>query len=153
METPGAFVTSEDPFQTEKWLFDSGASSHMTNKRSFLVNYREFQTPEKVGLGDGRTVDAIGIGNVHVDMTFKVSKPKKAIMYNVLHVPNLACNLFSVRAAAVKGNFVKFGRIRCWIKNEKGELCGMGSLSDRLYRLDCKPVPAEHVSVALEQGS
>ena len=39
------------------------------------------------------------------------------------------------------------------IKNEKGELCGMGSLSDRLYRLDCKPVSAEHVSVALEQGS
>ena len=29
----------------------------------------------------------------------------------------------------------------------------MGSLSDKLYRLDCKPLPAEHVSLALEQGS
>ena len=100
METPGAFAASEDPFQTEKWLVDSGASSHMMNERSFLVNYREFQTPEKVGLGDGRTVNAVGIGNVHVNMTFNVSKPKKAVMYNVLYVPKLACNLFSVRAAA-----------------------------------------------------
>ena len=149
METPGVFAASEDPFQTEKWLVDSGASSHMTNERNLLVNYREFQTPEKVGLGDGRTVNAVGIGNVHVNMTFKVSKPKKAVMYNVLYVPKLACNLFSVRAAAVKGNFVKFGCTRCWIKNEKGELCGMGSLSDKLYRLDCKPLPAEHVSLAL----
>ena len=153
VEAPGAFAPSDDPFQTEKWLVDSGASSHMTNERNLLVNYREFQTPEKVGLGDGRTVNAVGIGNVHVNMTFKVSKPKKAVMYNVLYVPKLACNLFSVRAAAVKGNFVKFGRTRCWIKNEKGELRGMGSLSDKLYRLDCKPLPVEHVSLALEQGS
>ena len=27
----------------------------------------------------------------------------------VLYVPRLACNLFSVRAAAAKGNTVKFG--------------------------------------------
>ena len=58
-----------------------------------------------------------------------------------------------MRAAAVKGNFAKFIRTRCWIKNEKGKLCGMGSLSDKLYRLDCKPLPAEHISLALEQGS
>ena len=36
-----------------KWLVDSGASSHMTSQKEFLVNYRKFNTPEKVGLGDG----------------------------------------------------------------------------------------------------
>ena len=59
-------------------------------------------------------------------MLFKVSNSKKAVMYDVLHVPKLACNLFSVRAA---GNTVKFNQVRCWIKGPKGSLQGMGSLA------------------------
>lgn len=31
-----------------------------------LAEYQEFETPEKVGLGDGYTVDALGIGNIHL---------------------------------------------------------------------------------------
>ena len=33
-------------------------------------------------------------------MLIKVSYPKKAVVHQVLYVPKLACNLFSVRAAA-----------------------------------------------------
>ena len=79
-----------------KWLVDSGASSHMTPQKEFLVDYREFDTPEKVGLGDGRIVEAVGVGNMRFNMLFKVSDSKRAVMYNVLYVPKLACNLFSV---------------------------------------------------------
>ena len=45
---------------------DSGASSHMTPQKEVLVNYRECSTPEKVGLGDGRVVEAVGVGSVHL---------------------------------------------------------------------------------------
>ena len=31
----------------------------------------------------------LGIGNIHVNLTFKVSKPKKAVMHNVLYVSKL----------------------------------------------------------------
>lgn len=134
-----------------KWLIDSGASSHMMLQREFLVNYRELDTPEKVALGDGRIVEAVGVGNVHLKMTFKVSSPKRAVMYDVLYVPKLACNLFSVRTAARKGNIVKFGRSRCWIRDQTGKLYGMGSLIDKLYQLDCEPRPTEYVSAASEQ--
>ena len=66
----------------------------------------------------------------------------------------LTCNLFSVRAAAAKGNVVKFGHSRCWIRDSNGKLCGMGSLVDKLYQLDCEPASTEQVSVAsAEQGS
>ena len=102
----------------------------MTCKRDLLKDYKEFEKPEKVCLGDGRTVEAIGVGNVHLNMQFKVSDPKRCVMYGVLYIPKLACNLFSVRAAASKGNVVKFGSTKCWIRNSKGNLCSMGSLQD-----------------------
>jgi hypothetical protein len=91
-------------------------------------------------------VNAIGVGDVHVKMEFRVSEPKYSVMYQVLHVPKLACNLFSVRAAAAKGNFVKFGQSRCWIRDSSGRLRGMGSLINKLYMLDCKATPSEQVS-------
>ena len=133
-----------------RWLVDSGASSHMTCRRELLTDYKEFENPEKVSLGDGRFVDAVGVGNVHLKMLFKVSEPKKSVMYEVLYVPKLACNLFSVRAAASKG---KFGKVRCWIRDSKGILRGMGSLMDKLYQLDCESIIHEQASVASDIGS
>ena len=87
----------------------------MTWDKRLLTNYQEFVTPEKVGLGDGRTVDALGVGDIHLRMEFKVSQPRKSVMHRVMYVPKLARNLFSVRAATTRGNMVKFGHSRCWI--------------------------------------
>ena len=135
------------------WLVDSGASSHMTLQKEFLTNYHEFDTPQKVGLGDGRIVEALGAGNVHLNMQFKVSNPKRAVMYDVLYVPKLTCNLFSVRAAAAKGNIVKFRSSKCWITDRTRKLYGMGSLVNKLYQLDCEPVRLEHASTVHEQNN
>ena len=85
----------------------------MTREKAMLSEYQEFNTPEKVDLGDGQTVDAIGIGNIYVKMKLKMSEPKKCVIYRVLLVPKLACNLFSVRAAIAKGNSVKFSKSKC----------------------------------------
>ena len=150
-EGEGAFAASGDLPEMGKWLVDSGASSHTTPQKEFLIDYHEFDTPEKVGLGDGRIVKAVGVGNVRLNMLFKVSDSKRAVMYNVLYVPKLACNLFSVRAAAGKGNIVKFGRSRCWIRDRNGKLYGMGSLVGKLYQLDCEPAPVEDASVVSER--
>ena len=87
-------------------------------------------------------------------MQFKVSDSKPAVMYNVLYVPDLACNLFSVRAGTQRGNFVKFGRTKCWIRGQSGSLLGMGSLSGKLYRLDCtcdSVPPKEQANATCEQ--
>ena len=35
----------------------------MTKNKELISNYQELENPEKVRLGDGRTVDAIGVGN------------------------------------------------------------------------------------------
>ena len=128
----GAFPASRsEEVPEDKWLVDSGASSHMTPKRIYFTEYRIFSTPEKVVLGDGRVVEAVGAGKVRLNMLFKVSNSKSSVMHDVLHVPKLSCNLFSVRAAAKKGNTVKFSRSKCWIRGPKGTLQGMGSLSGK----------------------
>ena len=134
-----------------KWLIDSGASSHMMNQKEILKQYKEFQQPEKVGLGDGRTVLALGAGNVQVNMRCGLDgKIQRSIIHDALFVPKLTCNLFSVRAAATKGNRVNFGEKKCWIRNNKGKLCGMGSLVEKLYQLDCEPTSKIQTSVAVQ---
>ena len=63
----GAFAASTSSPEMA-WLIDSGASSHMTQNRALLVNYQELRKPEKVSLGDGRTVEAIGNGSIELNM-------------------------------------------------------------------------------------
>jgi len=73
-------------------------------------------------------------------MLFKVSDRKRAVMYDVLHVLKLSCNLFSVRAAENRGNTVEFGQSRCWIRGPKGTLEGVGFLTGKLYHLKCEVI-------------
>lgn len=136
-----------------QWLLDSGASSHMTSQVDYLTNYRTFDTPEKVGLGDGRIVEALGVCDLKLKMLFKVSDPRQVELSGVLYVPKLTCNLFSVRAAASKGNTVKLEMSKCWIRSKTGRLKGMGCLVGRLYQLDCVPATREQASPAYEQKS
>ena len=72
-------------------------------------------------------------------------------MYKVLYVPQLARNLFSVRAAASKGNLIKFGHTHCWIRDSDGKLNGMGTVVDKLYQLDCEAICCEKASAAMSQ--
>ena len=48
--------------------------------RQLLVDYEEFDKPQKACLGDGPTVEAFGRGNINLRMVFKISGPKKVTM-------------------------------------------------------------------------
>ncbi len=90
----GAFATPVS--SDECWLVDSGASSHMTSNKRYFASFKEFNKPEDVHLGDGRVVPALGVRSIHIKMMFKVSRPKPATMHDLLYVPKLVYNLFSV---------------------------------------------------------
>jgi len=148
-----AFMASVGNLKSEDkecypWLIDSGASSHMTKEKHVLTNFQEFEEPENVALGDGRVVEALGSGRVRMKVLFPAAEAKKAVLYDVLYVPKLTCNLFSVRAVVAKGNAVEFGPNSCCIWDENGRLRGMGSLADKLYQLDCEVVSTGYASVA-----
>ena len=44
----------------------------MLREKKLLTDYQEFETPQKVELGDGSTVEAVGVGSDCLDMLFKV---------------------------------------------------------------------------------
>ena len=112
------------------WIIDSGASQHMTSNRDLLINYQKFSEPEPVVLGDGRSVDALGAGEIRITMLLgpKEKDERKSTMTKVLYVPKLAANLFSARATAMKGKVVQFGHTLCWIKDSQGKLVARGRL-------------------------
>ena len=93
------------------WIIDSGASQHMTSNCDLLISYQKFSESEPVVLGDGRSVDALGAGEIHITVLLgpKEKDERKSTTTNVLYVPKLAANLFSARATAMKGKVVQFG--------------------------------------------
>ena len=122
----------------DDWIIDSGASRHMTSQRNVLWEYKEFENPEPVQLGDGRTVSALGAGKIKIVSQLVLGRKTTGWMTDVLYVPKLTSNLFSVHAAALKGNVTSFGHKYCWIQNQKRKLIGSGSPLGKLYKLNCE---------------
>ena len=136
------------------WIIDSGASQHMTSNRDLLMNYQGFSEPEPVVLGDGRSVQAFGTGEICITMLLgSKKKERKSTMTKVLYVPKLAANLFSARAAAMKEKVVQFGHTLCWIKNSQGKVVARGRLVGNMYRLDCRVERQEKQASVAERSS
>lgn len=126
----------------ETWLIDSGASRHMTSQKDYLSNYQQFKEKELVTLGDGKAVEALGKGDVKLHLDYK----KTGTLKDVLYVPKLSCNLFSVGAATDQNLTVEFGQNNCCFKTSDGKIAATGTRVNRLYHLDFKP--AEDARVA-----
>ena len=73
-------------------------------------------------------------------------------MTDVLYVPNLTNNLFSVYAATSKGNTVSFRHNDWWIQNKNRKVICTGASLGKLYKLDCEmqQLSAENATIAKE---
>ena len=103
----------------------------MTFDISLLCDYEKFESPESVGLGDGYSVSAYGSGKVKVNT--RQNKGERVVCWttDVLYVPKLANNLFSVHAGTSKGNTVLFRNRECCIRNKNGRVIGTGPITCR----------------------
>lgn len=86
----------------DEWYMDSGATDHMSNNRSWFNTYNEFQEALPVRIGDGKRIFAKGSGDINI-LAFDEVEWKKKHLSNVLYVPELKYNLFSLGAALDKG--------------------------------------------------
>lgn len=130
------------------WVVDSGASSHMTYLRRHLTNYEDLEEPRIIILGDGKETLAVGKGELEFE-----SSDSEGVLTNVLFVPDLKENLFSVTKAMSKGISVDFsGNSVSVMKNETVTMTATKN-GDNLFILTLKPLNVihEHASVSVEE--
>ena len=52
--------------QSNEWFIDSAATKYMTNDRSILENYVQYDQPKDIYLGDSTVIHALGEGKVRL---------------------------------------------------------------------------------------
>jgi transposase InsO family protein len=137
--------------ESDVWWIDSGASRHMTCKSEILKDPTTVRTAN-VFLGNNDVVHGNIAGSVSLPMQVSSGKVLKATVSNVLFVPALKKNLFSVAAATDRGLQVRFVGRDCFLEDvASGRLVGTGRRygDEKLYRL-CLAADAEAANVAAE---
>ena len=111
---------------------DSGASRDYCPDRSKFSNYKPID--RNITTADGRTVKAIGMGDMHVELP-NGSKKTKTIFKNAIHVPDMAFTLISISRLDKAGYSVTFNKGMCTIKNRNRHTIATIPHSDGLYRV------------------
>lgn len=118
---------------TGEWYVDSGCSQHMTCDES-VVNDLEVEQNGQVEVASGHVLTVQGQGNVKLG--FKTPHNQSMELKNVLLVPDLKCNLISVRQLARSGYNVVFKDEHCSIADAESSFI-LAKCCDGLYKVEC----------------
>ena len=121
----------------DAWIFDTGASAHMTSQREWLENYEELKSSISFIIGDGRSIQAIGKGRINVKV-FNGKSWQRNFMDEVLYVPDLGShNLFSVGHAISRGHKVEMDGTFARIIDSHGDIVVLAqrSSNELIYRV------------------
>ena len=138
-ETPENFcfcTGSERGVKAEEWVVDSGATTRMTWDKGVFVTFAALHDMPSVRLGDGRTVKAEGKGSVRLCVSNNNNAKCVIRLSSVLLVPDLSCNVFSVRDITDKGNKMLFDDVTCSIISKDNSVIASGHKRGSLYVLD-----------------
>lgn len=129
------------------WVADSGATHHMCDQRSFFLNFHPIQEGSRMVTGIGqKQLSVLGKGDILIKPISNGSD-QTAIMKEVLYIPELGTNLFSIVSATKNGSEVRFINDEVIIvKNEKIEITGR-RIGTSLYSLDIVAIengPTDH---------
>lgn len=125
----------------DTWIVDSGAGRHLTGNKNLLHNFVECSGP-KVESANGALLNSKGKG----DVKLKKYKPNMAgadilILKDVLYVPGIVHNLFSVPTSSDRGNMTIFHKKVCYVHEKKqsgkpGEVIATGRRLDGIFVLN-----------------
>ena len=131
---------------SSEWIIDSGATQHMTFKRTNLEDYVKFEKPTVVNLGDNRSILAYGKGTYRITAVVD-DKLQKIALRDVLYLPELDKNLLSVHAMIKLGAVVSFENDVCKI-TRNSKLLAVGVIRGKLYVLK---ILEDQVNIASEE--
>ncbi|KAK4382732.1 Retrovirus-related Pol polyprotein from transposon TNT 1-94 [Sesamum angolense] len=119
------------------WYIDSAASNHMTyNKGAFQTLDESFKT--NVKLGDNHIVKVEGKGSVAIN-----TRKGTRIINDVMYIPNLRTNLFSVGQMMEKGYTLHFGGDSCTIYDNKDKTLKIAEVRMKEHR--CFPIHLQYM--------
>ena len=81
-------LSSIKTYSDVSWIFDSGATDHMTGCSKLFSSYTPCARNKKIKIADGSFSAIAETGTIHISSLL--------ILKNILHVPNLSCNLLSI---------------------------------------------------------
>lgn len=136
-----AAVTDRSARRTA-WYLDSGATDHMSNNRLWFTNYKTLHKALPVRIGNGKYIFAQGTGDINI-LAFDGEEWNEKHLSNVLYIPEIRYNLFSLSAALDKGITQKSDKNTC--KLIKGEnTVAVGVRENKLFRMQFKVVSSKH---------
>jgi len=91
-------------FETQDWLADSGANTHITADSSNIDNPQPFDGADTVGVGNGAGLSIKHSGSSLVHS--KTSSVPSFLLKNILHCPNASANLLSINKFCIDND--------CW---------------------------------------
>ncbi|KAF7804016.1 uncharacterized protein G2W53_043127 [Senna tora] len=138
---------------SDKWVIDSGASSHVTGNKCLLTNLRLAKSTNTVTLPDGSVKRVHSIGTVHLSDVFRLE--------NVLFVPDFRYNLISVSRLVCDSSIeIKFHSSGCIMQDLlNNRVIATGILEKNLYvlsrNLNCSlnSVPVHDVNTSVNNIS
>jgi len=114
-------------------VVDSGASSHFCPDRTKFVTFCPIEE-QPIKTADGRTLKAIGMGDVHIELP-NGSHRTKAVLKDAVYAPDMAFTLVSVGRLDDANCAVVFKNRMCTIKNPAGRTMATLPRSEGLYCL------------------
>lgn len=117
------------------WFVDSGCSDHLVNDESLFDSLKPLKSPVEIAVAkDGESIIAEYSGTVKLVSNVN-GRLIDCSVDNVLYVPELRCNLFSVLRVDEAGMKVSYENGKVIIQRGS-DIVASGSRYGRLYRLD-----------------
>lgn len=117
------------------WFVDSGATNHMSSEKDLFEEIEECN--KNIYLADDRIVKAFGKG----DIILKTKDGDSVRLKEVLYIPKLGSNLFSVSKCLRFGYSVKFDKSRCEISKENKVVMTATSING-MFKLELEDLKA-----------
>ncbi|UYV68325.1 hypothetical protein LAZ67_5003884 [Cordylochernes scorpioides] len=137
-----------------EWCLDSGATAHMCSSRDSFDHFEE-TAPVKITLAIGGFIEALGKGKVKLECSGK-NGPVTLSLGDVLFVPELNGNLFSISRCTGKYNIVNFKFRKAEIVNLHTKICIQANERNGLYilsQINCpKALATREICIAGEKN-
>jgi hypothetical protein len=153
-------LMSSTSFNTKSVLAffaDSGATQHMSDQKNLFENFTQVQpgTWSIAGIGDTH-LQVLGKGHIRATITLN-GETTTRLIEDVLYVPGLGTNLFSIGAATNSGLEARFSDDQVFFHHGQHLVLTGRRTGNTLYHLDLKPQIACkkttcHVDLAQQAG-